>query len=129
MRIQLFKNNKGLIHGSDSMSIGCEKEGILRISSTEIEIFSECDSVVPLLCNGCTGEYKAFFSDRDGTTYDLGKVSLKGGRIQSPSPIAVEMMELRCRIEALEEEDKIKSKKIEYLSNIFDTNALNFLIK
>ena len=38
MKIQLFKNQKGLIHGEDSKRIGCEQEGVLKIGAVEYDI-------------------------------------------------------------------------------------------
>ena len=49
MRIQVFKNGKGLIHGSDAMRIGCDIEGVLKIGATEIKISPGEDSIMPLL--------------------------------------------------------------------------------
>ena len=128
MRIQLFKNNKGLIHGSDPMRIGCDREGVLKIGDTEVSIGKE-DAILPLLFHGQTGDYKATFADKDGFVYELEKVAVRGGRIASPSPAVVEIMELRCQIEAMEREFSGLKAKIRALETIFDTNSLNFLIK
>ena len=38
MRIQTFKNMKGLIHGGDPKRISCDKSGVLKIGTTEIAI-------------------------------------------------------------------------------------------
>jgi hypothetical protein len=128
MRIQIFKNNKGLIHGSDPKRIGCDKGGILRIGTSEISISSENESILPVLFNGSTGEYKATFTSEYGNVYDLGKVIVRGGRVVSPSEVDVELMELRCYVEALEEKCETLTEQINILSHIFDTNSLNFLI-
>ena len=120
MHIQTFQNKKGLIYGTDPKRIDCKCEGILRIGRTEIAVGSE-PTLMPMLFYGCTGDYEAAFQARDGTVYDLGKVAVRGGWIQPPPPAATELMELRCRLEQAEE-------RIEFLSGIFDTNALNFLI-
>lgn len=129
MKIQIFNNKRGLIHGSDQRRIGCSKEGVLKIGNTEVNITPEADSIMPLLSNGCTGRYSATFTDKAGVAYDLGVVEIQGGRIAPPPPTAVEFMELRCHIEALEKMCEAMSEQIHELSNIFDTNALNFLIK
>lgn len=121
MKITTFKNMKGLIHGSDPKRIGCNKAGVLKIGKVEVNISPEEDSIMPMLFNGCTGDYPATFTDGDGKVYEL-KVAVRGGWIAPPPPTTVELMELRCRADAAEE-------KIEELSNIFDTNSLNFLIK
>lgn len=128
MRIQLFKNGKGLIHGSDAMRIGCDIEGVLKIGTTEINISPGADLIMPLLFNGCSGAYTATFTSAIGNIYQLEKVTVKGGRIVPPTQTSVELMELRCRVEALEEENEAKSNEINELRNIFDTNSLNFLI-
>ena len=122
MKITTFKNMKGLIHGSDPKRIGCERAGTLKIGSTEMYISPGEDAIMPLLFNGCTGDYAATFTTKSGVVYDLGKVEVREGRIKSPPPTAVELMELRLRLDAVEE-------KAEELSNIFDTDSLNFLIK
>ena len=122
MKITTFRNMKGLIHGGDSKRIGCEKSGTLKIGTTEIKISPGEDAIMPLLFNGCTGDYEATFTTSGGVVYKLEKVAVRDGRVMPPSPTTVELMELRCRADAAEE-------KIEELSNIFDTNSLNFLIK
>lgn len=128
MRIQLFKNGKGLIHGSDTMRICCDIEGVLKIGTAEIKISPGADLIMPLLFNGCSGAYTATFTSAIGNIYQLEKVTVKGGRIVPPTQTSVELMELRCRVEALEEENEAKSNEINELRNIFDTNSLNFLI-
>ena len=128
MKIQTFKNMKGLIHGADAKRIGCDKEGILRIGATEIHITPDEDAIMPVLFNGCTGDYKATFTDILGQVYELDKVEVRGGRIVPPTQSAVELMELRHRLDEMEEEFERMQDKLRALSNIFDTNSLNFLI-
>ena len=128
MKLCTFKNNKGLIYGADSKRIGCDKAGTLKIGSTEISISPEKESILPVLFNGCTGEYKPTFTDSDGVVYELAKITIRGGRIVPPPENAVEFMELRCRAEALEALCEKMQEQIRELSNIFDTNSLNFLI-
>lgn len=121
MKIQTFKNMRGLIHGTDSKRIGCDKEGTLRIGGAEISIPAE-KTIMPLLFNGCSGEYSATFTTKNGKVYELDKVTVRGGRIAPPPPIKVELMELRYRLDEAED-------AIEKLNSMFDTNSLNFLIK
>lgn len=128
MRIQTFKNKKGLIYGDDSKRIGCDKSGTLKIGSAEVVISAENESIMPVLFNGVSGVYKATFTDSDGVAYELANVTVRGGRICPPPENAVEFMELRCRAEALEAECESLREQIRDLSNIFDTNSLNFLI-
>ena len=127
MKIQTFKNKKGLIYGADAKRIGCDKSGTLKIGSTEISISPEAESIMPELFNGSSGVYKATFTDSVGDTYELANVTIRGGRIVPPPENAVEFMELRCRAEALEELCEKMQEQIRELSNIFDTNSLNFL--
>lgn len=129
MTIQTFKNGKGLIHGTDPKRIGCDKGGVLKVGNTEISISPGTESIMPVLFNGCTGEYKATFTDERGTVYDLAKVTVREGRIVPPPQTAVEFMELRCKLDSLEEMCNGMQEQIRELSNIFDTNSLNFLIK
>ena len=127
MKIQTFRNKKGLIYGADSKRIGCDKSGTLKIGSTEISISADKESIMPVLFNGVSGVYKATFTDSDGV-YELANVTIRGGRIVPPPENAVEFMELRCRLEALEALSEQIQIQIRELSNIFDTNSLNFLI-
>lgn len=122
MKIQTFKNMKGVIHGADPKRIGCDVAGTLKIGKVEINITPGEDSIMPMLFNGCSGDYEATFTTINGTVYNLEKVAVRGGWIQPPPPTTVELMELRCRADAAED-------KIEELSNLFDTNSLNFIIK
>lgn len=129
MKLQTFKNMTGLIHGSDPRRIGCDKEGVLKIGSTEISIFPGEDAVMPVLFNGWTGSSKATFTTKGGKVYDLGLVAFKAGRIVNPRPEVVEIAELRARGDILEQEVEALWENIRELRNIFDTNSLNFLIK
>lgn len=122
MKITTFKNMKGLIHGGDPKRIGCDKAGVLKIGKALINISPGEDSIMPMLFNGCTGDYDATFTTSDGVEYKLEKVAVRDGWIKPPPPTTVELMELRLRADKAEE-------KLEELSNIFDTNSLNFLIK
>ena len=129
MVIQTFKNKTGLIFGGDPMRIGGKEKGVLKIGNTEIDVAPEKESILPLLFNGCTGEYHATFTDSNGTVYDLGKVAVRGGRIAPPHPMAIEIAELRFRTEAAEEECRALREEVRLLAQVFDTNSLNFLIK
>lgn len=128
MQIQTFMNMKGLIHGRDPKRIDSDRDGTLKIGTTEISIVQGGDTILPTLFHGATGDYPATFTDVEGVTYDLGKVAVRNGRINPPSKIAVELMETRARMDVLERENEVLKNKIEYLGNIFDTNSLNFLI-
>ena len=127
MTITTFKNLKGLIHGTDPKRIGCDREGILKIGKTEIEVSD--NSIMPTLFHGASGDYDAIFVDKYGVTYTLEKVEVRNGRIQPPPPTAVELMELRCRVDEAEDECENLRGKIRELQGIFDTDSLNFLIK
>ena len=129
MKIQLFKNQKCLIHGADAKRISADIAGTLTIGSTAINISPGIESVMPLLFNGCTGEYKATFTSQLGNVYELERVSVRGGRIVPPPQTAVELMELRSRVDALEDKCETLENENRELRNIFDTNSLNFLIK
>ena len=128
MKIQTFRNMKGMIHGCDPKRISCEKSGILKIGNTEIKISGAEDDIMPLLFHGATGDYNATFIDGEGSVYTLEKVAVRGGRIVPPSPTAVEIMSLHCRADEAEAERDALREKVRELENIFDTNALNFLI-
>ena len=129
MKIQLFKNNKGLIHGSDPKRLECDVGGVLKIGTVEIPITMDVEAIVPVLFNGCTGVYNATFTSSLGNVYELERVAIKGGRIVPPSQQSVDLMEMRCRLDSLEDECKELREENIRLSKIFDTDALNFLIK
>lgn len=129
MKIQLFKNMRGLIHGSDPMRISCDRDGILKIGTEEIHISAGEDAILPLLFHGCSANYAATFTTDRGEVFELDTVAVRSGRIFPPSPTAVEFMELRLRLEASEEKCEDLQKQIQELREIFDTNSLNFLIK
>lgn len=128
MQIQTFRNMKGLIHGKDPKRIECDRDGILKIGDTEIVVSKGGDSILPVLFYGATGDYDATFTDEQGNTYTLDKVKVRQGRIVHPSPVTVELMELRVRVDMLEREVEFLRGKTEDLDKIFDTNSLNFLI-
>lgn len=129
MKLQTFKNKRAMIYGRDQKRLGGDVEGVFKIGTTEIKISPEEDSVLPILYHGATGRYLATFTDALGNVFDLGKILVKSGKIAPPSEIEVEMMELRCRADEAEDEREALREKIRELENIFDTNALNFLIK
>lgn len=129
MKITTFKNMKAMIHGKDPKRIGCAMDGVLKIGATDIIISASCESILPLLFHGGTGDYDATFTDTCGRVYNLEKVAVRSGRIAPPSPTDVEIMELRCRADIAEDECEALHEKIRVLENIFDTNSLNFLIK
>ena len=120
MKITVFKNGRGVLYGADPMRIG-GAAGILRIGGTEIEVPLEGESVMPMLFYGGTGRYASIFTASDGTVYDLGKITVKGGWVQPASETEAALAELRFRLEAAEE-------RIGVLEGVFDTNALNFMI-
>lgn len=127
MNIQLFINKQGIVYGNDNKRICCDREGVLLIGSTKIHVNANADNVMPLLFYGASGDYEAKFVTNDAT-YDLGKVTLRSGRIVPPSPEEVKIMDLTCRADQAERERDEMREKIEELSNIFDTNSLNFII-
>jgi hypothetical protein len=129
MKLQLFKNGKGLIYGTDNKRISCDYAGTLSIGTAQICIDLDKEAFVPVLFNGVTGEYNATFTSALGNVYELERVSLRGGRIVPPSQLSIELMELRCRVDALETECEALREQYRELANIFDTNSLNFLIK
>lgn len=129
MKLQTFKNDTAIIHGSDPKRIGCDVAGVLKIARAEVSITPGEESLMPMLINGCSGEYDATFTTSEGKEYKLNKVSVRGGWIQPPPPDKLEIMELRCRADTAEEERDAIREELRNLSNIFDTNSLNFLIK
>lgn len=129
MKLTLFKNRKGLIHGSDPKRIGCDKPGVLKVGKVEVTITPEEDSVMPMLFHGGTGDYDATFTTTEGDSYHIEKIAVRGGWISPPPHTEVELMELRCREDTNEDDIEDLREQIRVLEGIFDTNALNFLIK
>lgn len=129
MKIQLFKNNKGIIFGPDPKRISCHIGGVIKIGTTKIEVKADTENIFPLLFNGGTGKYKATFTSDAGSVYELSEVTVKGGRILPPSETALEFMELRSRVEYLEDRCTELEHEVIRLDGIFDTNSLNFLVK
>lgn len=129
MKLQTFNNKKGLIYGNDPKRIGCDIEGIIKIGSAQIKVSPGADSVMPLLFYGADGDFKGTFVSGSGEEYDLGKIAVRGGRVVPPSLTAVEFMELRCKCDELEATCAALHEKTIELEHIFDTDALNFLIK
>jgi len=127
MKITLFKNGKGLIHGSNAKRVSSDTGGTLKIGANEMDV-KPGENIMPLLSHGATADYNAMFTDCEGKAYNLGTVAVRSGRISPPSATAVEIMELRCKTEILEAENESLHNEIEELRNIFDTNSLNFLI-
>jgi hypothetical protein len=84
---------------------------------------------MPTLIHGGTGLFKATYTDTNGKVYNLESVTIRGGRIEAPPPVKVELMELRFRADRAEEEREALREKTRELENIFDTNSLNFLIR
>ena len=128
MKIALFNNKKGLIYGGDPKRICCDKEGVLKIGTTDISLTAG-DNIMPPLFHGATGNYDASFTDSTGNIYVLDKVTVQAGRIVAPSETKAEIMELHCLLDQANDKADRLQAKINELENIFDTNSLNFLIK
>ena len=120
MRITILKNGRGVLCGDDPRRIG-GAEGVLRIGTAEIDVPAQGEAVMPMLFYGCTGSYAAEFIASDGTRYDLGKVTVRGGWAEPADETTAALATLLCRMEAAEE-------KIRVLEGVFDTNSLNFIV-
>ena len=129
MNIQVFLNGKGLIHGEDAKRISAEYDGVLTIGNAEIEVKANEECILPNLFYSASGHYDASFKTAEGKIYDLGKVTVRKGRILSPPSTEVRLAELNCRADLAEKERDDLRLRTEELSKIFDTNSLNFLIK
>ena len=129
MKIQTFRNKTGLIYGSDPKRVGCETAGTLKIGKAEIAITPEGDTIMPLLFFGGTGDYDATFTTDEGEVYKLEKVAVREGRILPPPPTEMKIMELQVRADKAEAERDDLQRQLDELSQIFDTDSLNFLIK
>ena len=128
MNIRLFLNKTGIIYGDDNKRIECDQDGILTIGNTDILVKANEENVLPLLSYGATGDFAATYKTAE-ETYKLGKVEVRHGRIISPPSHVIQVMELTSRVEVAEAEIARMNEKVEHLSHLFDTNALNFIIK
>ena len=127
MIIQLFMNKKGLIYGDDPKRITCNKDGILTVGNTEIDVKADNECIMPLLFYGASGKHDATFKTKD-EVYSLEGVIVRNGRIIPPPAQTVEIMALHFRADEAEKERDLLKKEVEELKGIFDTNSLNFLI-
>jgi hypothetical protein len=127
MILKIFKNGKGILYGEDKHSITSSVQGDLYIGSAHIRIEANKPSPVPSLLNGNGGVQKGTFIS--GKTYDLGKITIRGGRVVSPSADAIEMAELRARVDDFEEKIKKYDERMNSVLARFESDALGFLIK
>lgn len=126
MKLYTFKNKKCVIFGSDVTRIECDKEGVLRIGATEINLSPGSQAVLPALANGT---YKPLFTEKNGTVYYGEPTVVKSGRLASPPQEIVELLELKSKYEVLEDDFETLRRDMDDLKKAFDTDALNFLIK
>lgn len=129
MTIQTFSNMRGLIYGKDPRRVECDKDGVLQIGQVKIEITAKDGAIMPNLFHGATGDYDATFTDKDGNVYHLEKLDVRAGWVAPPGQTAMELMDLRCKADSLSALCDQLQAQITELSKIFDTDALNFLIK
>ena len=129
MKIQLFLDKTGFIHGTDTGKITASADGFLTIGKDKIELKANEIKTVPNLMRGGSGICKTQFETLDGDIYSLNNVVVRGGRIAPPSAATLDIMELKLRADKAEIECREMREKIHELENIFDTNSLNFLIK
>lgn len=130
MHIQTFNNGTGVIFGDDIKRICAKSDGLLTICGTNISVSKDSPSILPVLGYGCTGRYPAIFAPSNSEiVYDLGYINVSKGRIVPLTETEAEIAELRCRADEKDREICLLKRQFEELSNIFDTNSLNFLIK
>jgi hypothetical protein len=120
-------NKKGLIYGDDPKRITCNKDGILTIGNTEIDVKADNECIMPILFYGASGKHDATFKTKD-EVYSLEGVIVRNGRIIPPPAQTVEIMALHFRADEAEKERDLLKKEVEELKGILDTNSLNFLI-
>jgi hypothetical protein len=128
MKIQTFTNGKGLIYGEEPSRITSPVSGTLVLGSASIPVAANKETVLPQLFNSASGVFKAEFITED-KVYKLRNVRVKRGFISPPSDDVVERAMLFARVDEVEEKCNGIIENINRLDKIFDTNALNFLIK
>lgn len=130
MTLHIFNDKTGVIHGADAKRIKSAHSGALSIGGKIVEILADEPAAVPVLCDGV---FPATFKKADGEEYSLGTYNVRGGNIIPRQDFTAEEIRLRHRVDALEESlaelEASTTEEIEKLKNMFDTNALNFLIK
>lgn len=128
MIISLLRDGTAVIHGTDAKRISCATPGVLTIGKAKITVAPEGD-VLPSLINGLTGIYSGCYVTDYGKRYELPHIEIKGGKIAPLTPEQKEIVALRIRADEAEAERDALRKDCDDLRNMFDTNALNFLIR
>lgn len=129
MKIALYNNKRGIIYGNDAKRISCDVAGVLQIGDTSVWLSPGGDEIMPLLFHGATGTHSATFTTSEGEVYKLESIMAKAGRITAPSEVEAKIMELHCALDIANDMIADLQNRCRVLEGIFDTNALNFLIK
>lgn len=128
MKIQTFRNMKGMIYGRNPNRITCDKSGTLVVGKTELNIVAGEETILPPLFFGGTGRHDGTFTTEDGEVFKIERIVVKSGRIVPLTATEVEIMSLHCRADEAEAERDALRERVRILEGIFDTNSLNFLI-
>lgn len=130
MTLHIFNDNTGVIFGADSARIRSTVIGALSIAGKVIELRCEEPVNLPAINDGV---HVAKFTADNGTVYTLGSYNVRGGNIIPRQDLTAEEINLRHRVDALEESlaelSKTTAEEIYNLKHMFDTDALNFLFK
>ena len=128
MRLHVFKNGTSVICGYDTSVIESAISGTLTVGKTSFYIRDK--AAVPQFGDG---SYQASFISDSGKVYNVGFVSVSGGKIVPHRISAVEcelhhrLDELELRYDKLCAEHESLSEKYNELYEKYNTNALNFL--
>ena len=127
MKLHLFKDGSGTIHGADQHHISINIAGTLTVGNTAITVTVGDFVCLPPLKDGT--QHVAKFTTADGTVYSLGRYNVRNGLLVSSTAYTAQEIKLKHRADKLETELQELRSRFDKLEKAFDTNSLNFLIK
>lgn len=125
MRIHLFNDKTGVIHGIDSRNLIADKCGTLLIGGKKIPVFDSRLTALPAILDST---YMAKFEGCDGVIYHIGSVAIHNGGLVSNKSYTERELALRHALDEAEVRIAELTERVDALEKIFDTDSLNFLI-
>lgn len=124
MRIHIFKNGTGVIHGGDPRRLFCDCKVTLNIGGAFTEV-TPTGVPAPALTDGI---HTAVASTAD-KEYILGSYTVRGGVIIPSGKYSTNEIKLMHRCDELENKLDEITERVYKLEHEFDTDSLNFIIK
>ncbi len=125
MRIHLFNDKTGVVHGIDSRNIIADKCGTLIIGGKKIPVLASRLTALPAIPDST---YMVKFEGVDGFSYHIGSVAIHNGGIVSNKSYTERELALRHALDKAENRIAELTERVDALEKIFDTDSLNFLI-